>query len=226
MYLLVKRIMDICLAGIALLALSPLLIPVAVILRFTGEEEIFFKQKRLGYKNKDIYVWKFATMLKNSPFSGTITAKNDPRILPFGRFLRSTKINELPQLINILTGDLSLVGPRPLTTEAFSLYPEELKPFIYQTKPGLTGIGSVVFCNEEEILANSGKDVWQCYKEDIMPIKGALEMWYQGNVSLFTDLKLVVLTAVAIIKPGNTLHTKWFKDLPVERGVPAAQSEP
>ena len=217
MYLIVKRMMDICLAGIALLILSPLLVPIMIILRLTGEGEVFFKQRRLGHRNKELYVWKFATMLKNSPASGTITAKHDPRILPIGRFLRSTKINELPQLINILAGDLSLVGPRPLTQEAFSLYPEELKPFIYQTKPGLTGIGSVVFRNEEEILANSGKDVRQCYKGDIMPIKGALEMWYQQNISLLTDLKIILLTCIAIIKPGNTLHTKWFRDLPVGR---------
>jgi len=216
MYLIIKRMMDICLAGIALLALSPLLVPIMIVLRLTGEGEVFFKQRRLGYKNKELYVWKFATMLKNSPSSGTITARNDPRILPFGRFLRSTKINELPQLINILTGDLSLVGPRPLTAEAFGLYPEELKPFIYQARPGLTGIGSLVFRNEEEILSTSGKDVRQCYKENIMPLKGALEMWYQQNASLFTDLKIILLTAVAIIRPGNKLHENWFKDLPIE----------
>lgn len=216
MYRFVKRLMDILLAAMALLLLSPLLIPIIIILRCTGEGEIFFKQKRLGYKNKEFHVWKFATMLKASPSTGTITAKNDPRILPLGRFLRTTKINELPQLINILTGDLSIVGPRPLTVEAFSLYPEHLKPFIYQAKPGLTGIGSVVFRNEEEILAGSGKEVRQCYKEDIMPLKGALEMWYQKNRSLLTDLKIILLTAIAIARPGNSLHKKWFKDIPVE----------
>lgn len=214
MYLAVKRIIDITIAGVALLMLSPLLVPIAVILRFTGEGEIFFRQKRIGYKNREFYVWKFATMLKNSPSTGTITSKHDPRILPIGRFLRDTKINELPQLINVLTGDMSIVGPRPLTQEAFDLYPDELKPLVYNTKAGVTGIGSVVFRNEEQILANSGKAVRDCYREDIMPIKGALEVWYQQNISLLTDIKIIFLTAIAIVKPDNKLHLKWFKNLP------------
>ena len=216
MYLIVKRMMDICLAGIALVVLLPLLIPVMIILRCTGEGEIFFKQKRLGLRNREFFVWKFATMLKDSPATGTITAKHDPRILPFGKFLRDTKINELPQLINVLTGEMSIVGPRPLTAEAFDLYPEEIKPLAYRAKVGVTGMGSVVFRNEEQILAASGKEVRQCYKEDIMPIKGALEVWYQENISFLTDIKIILLTAIAIAKPDNSLHTKWFGNLPPE----------
>ena len=219
MYLIVKRMMDIYLAGIALLILLPLLIPVMIILRFTGEGEIFFKQKRIGHKNKEFFVWKFATMLKDSPATGTITAKHDPRILPVGKFLRNTKINELPQLINVLTGDMSIVGPRPLTAEAFDLYPEEIKPLAYRAKVGVTGMGSVVFRNEEQILATSDKEVWQCYKEDIMPVKGALEIWYQQNISFLTDIKIILLTAIAIAKPDNRLHTKWFDNLPDERKI-------
>jgi lipopolysaccharide/colanic/teichoic acid biosynthesis glycosyltransferase len=213
-YRVVKRIIDILIAVVTLLLLSPLLIPIAIILRLTGEGEIFFRQKRIGYKNREFYVWKFATMLKNSPATGTITAKHDPRILPIGRFLRDTKINELPQLINVLTGDMSIVGPRPLTEEAYALYPDELKPLVYNAKAGVTGIGSVVFRNEEQILAGSGKAVRDCYREDIMPIKGALEVWYQQNISLLTDVKIILLTAIAILKPDNKLHLKWFKNLP------------
>lgn len=216
MYLIVKRMMDICIAGIVLLLLSPLLIPIAIILRLTGEGEVFFKQTRIGFKNKEFLVWKFVTMRKDSPSAGTITAKNDPRILPVGKFLRDTKINELPQLINVLAGDMSIVGPRPLTREAFELYPDDLKPLVYESKAGVTGMGSVVFRNEEEILANSGKEVRDCYREDIMPVKGALEVWYKQNISFLTDIKIILLTAIAIIKPGNTLHTKWLKDLPTE----------
>lgn len=216
MYLIVKRMMDIFLAGIALLALSPLLVPIAIILRLTGEGEIFFRQKRIGHKNKEFFVWKFATMLKDSPSTGTITAGNDPRILPVGKFLRDTKINELPQLINVLKGDMSIVGPRPLTSEAFGLYPDELKSVVYEAKVGVTGIGSIVFRNEEQILADSEKGVRQCYKEDIMPVKGALELWYQQNISLLTDIKIILLTVIAIVTPNNALHTKWFSDLPPE----------
>ena len=207
--------MDILIAGTGLLLLLPLFVPLMILLRLTGEGEIFFKQKRVGYKNRDFYVWKFATMRLDSELSGTVTPKNDPRILPLGRILRSTKINELPQLINVLKGDLSVVGPRPLTDQDFRRYPEELKPLVYQTKAGLTGIGSVVFRNEEEILAKSEKEFQQCYEEDIMPIKGALEVWYGQNISFLTDIKIVLLTAFAILRPDNTLHVNWFSDLPI-----------
>ncbi len=216
MYLFVKRIIDICVSGGLLVLLLPLCVPIMVLLRLTGEGEVFFKQKRLGRNNVEFSIWKFATMLKNSPASGTITAKNDPRVLPLGRFLRSTKINELPQLINVLLGNMSLVGPRPLTREAFDLFPDDLKPLVYLAKVGITGIGSVVFRNEEEILANSQGDFRCCYRDEIMPIKGALEVWYQRNVSLVTDIKIIILTIIVIVSPNNTLHLKWFKNLPVQ----------
>ncbi len=216
MYLLIKRMMDICLSGAALVLLLPLWIPIMIVLRLTGEGEVFFRQKRLGYNNREFFVWKFVTMARNSSVTGTITAKNDPRILPFGRFLRDTKINELPQLINVFTGDMSLVGPRPLTPEAFDLYPEELKPLVYRATAGVTGIGSVVFRNEEQILANSKRGLRECYKDEIMPIKGALEVWYQQNLSLLTDIKIILLTIIAIIRPDNMLHIEWFRDLPLE----------
>jgi lipopolysaccharide/colanic/teichoic acid biosynthesis glycosyltransferase len=212
----IKRAMDIVIATVSLILLSPLLIPVMIILRYTGESLVFFKQHRIGFMNKPFYIWKFVTMLKDSPLTGTITAKNDHRILPFGKFLRKTRINELPQLINVIKGDMSIVGPRPLTHEAFALYPEDLKPFIYLTKPGLTGIGSVRFSDEEYILANSPKERYQCYKEDILPIKGALEIWYAQNNSIVTDIKIIILTAISLILPNNKLYLKWFKDLPIE----------
>ena len=142
-----KRIIDILLSLVALIILSPLLIPVCIGLLLTGEHYIFYFQKRIGYKNRDFYIWKFATMLKASPNLGTglHTAKNDPRLMPLGGFLRKTKINELPQLINILIGDMSIIGPRPLVDKTFAPYPEHVKAVIYNVKPGLTGIGSIVF---------------------------------------------------------------------------------
>ncbi len=216
MYRLGKRIIDICVSGGALALLFPLWVAIVIILRLTGEGEVFFRQKRLGLHNTEFFVWKFVSMLRSSPAAGTITAANDPRILPFGRFLRNTKINELPQLINVLVGDMSLVGPRPLTREAFDLYPDELKSQVYRTKVGITGIGSVVFRNEEQILANSKLGFRRCYQDEIMPVKGALEVWYQRNASLITDIKIILLTIVAIIRPDNTLHTEWFRDLPLE----------
>src|SRR5574344_1953319 len=122
MYFAVKRLMDITLSGFALLVLLPLLIPVCIGLLLTGEHQVFYFQQRIGRRNKKFGIWKFATMLKNSPnlAGGLHTTRGDPRVLPFGRFLRQTKINELPQLINILKGDMSIVGPRPLVDKTFS----------------------------------------------------------------------------------------------------------
>ena len=211
-----KRLFGILLALLALIILSPLFIPVCIGLLLTGEHYVFYFQKRIGYKNKYFNIWKFATMLKASPTLGTglYTTKNDPRILPMGNFLRHTKINELPQLINILLGDMSIVGPRPLVDKTFAPYPDHVKSVIYNVKPGLTGIGSIVFRNEAQLLSDTKIPLEEYYKKNIAPYKGELELWYQKNLSLYTDLMLIFLTAYALIAPKNNLVYKVFKDLP------------
>jgi len=215
MYKVVKRVMDIVLSGVALLVLSPLLVPIAIALKCTGEHYVFYYQERIGYKNKKFKMIKFATMLLNSPNlpGGLHTTRRDPRVLPLGGFLRKTKINELPQLINILKGDMSIVGPRPLVDKTFDPYPEEVKRVIYNVRPGLTGVGSIVFRDEEAILSKSGMPVDECYAKVIAPHKGALELWYQKNMSLVTDLKLIFLTAWVIVFPESKLMYRWLKGL-------------
>jgi len=153
----VKRFIDILIASIALVILSPILLPVILILSITGEKEVFYFQKRIGYLNKPFDIYKFATMLRNSPNMGTgeITLRNDPRVTSFGKFLRISKINELPQIINVLKGDMSIVGPRPLMKVSFDLYSDEVKEKIYLSKPGMTGIGSIVFRDEEKLVSES-----------------------------------------------------------------------
>jgi lipopolysaccharide/colanic/teichoic acid biosynthesis glycosyltransferase len=216
MYNLTKRILDILLASITLFILMPIFIPIMLILKFTGEGEIFYFQNRVGLNNKTIKIYKFATMLKNSEQigSGIYTAKNDPRILPFGNFLRKTKINELPQIINILFGDISLVGPRPLIRRTFDLYQSNHQTIIYSMKPGLTGIGSIIFRNEEEILNNTDMNLEDYYKTYITPYKASLEIWYKQNQSLFCDLKIVFCTAWVIIFSDSKLPWILFKGLP------------
>ncbi len=214
MYLFFKRVFDIVTATIALLLLSPILIPSCIILLFTGEREVFYKQKRVGYKNKFFDIWKFATMLKNSPNIGTgeITLRNDPRVTGFGKLLRITKVNELPQIINVFKGDMSIVGPRPLMDVSVKLYPEEIRNKIYNSKPGMTGIGSLIFRDEEKMISDA-PDPKAMYAT-IYPYKGALEMWYQKHASLYTDIMIIFLTAWSIIFPKNNLVNKIFKDLP------------
>lgn len=214
LYKLSKRLIDIIIAGFVLLALSPLFILVTIALLCTGEHEVLYKQERIGYKNMRFNIWKFATMLKNSLNIGTgsITLRNDPRVTPFGKILRITKINELPQIINVLRGDMSIVGPRPLLMQSFELYADMVQKRIYNQKPGITGIGSLVFRDEEKILSNA-KDVNNMLRI-IYAYKGALEMWYQDHASLYTDFKIMFLTATSILLPKNTLVPRIFKDLP------------
>lgn len=215
MYKLIKRITDILIATIALIVLSPLLIPAIIILSFSGEHEVFYLQDRVGYKKRRFKIWKFATMLKNSPNIGTgeITLRNDPRVTRFGKFLRMTKVNELPQIINVLKGDMSIVGPRPLMDVSFKLYPEHVQEVIYNSKPGMTGIGSLIFRDEEKIVSEA-QDPIAMYAT-IYPYKGTLELWYQKNASLYTDFIIIFLTAWSILFPKNQLTHKIFKDLPL-----------
>ena len=217
MYSLSKRLVDVIVSIIALTLLLPLFIPIIILLRITAEGEVFYFQERIGLKNSRFQIWKFATMLKNSMNMGTgsITLQNDFRVTTIGKFLRKTKINELPQIINILKGDISLVGPRPLVTKTFSAYTEEVQSKIYKVKPGLTGIGSIVFRDEESLISEvKDEDPHEFYKRVIAPYKGELEMWYQKNKSFFLDLQLIFMTAWVILFPESRLYEKWFKDLP------------
>jgi len=219
MYYFFKRVFDVLSSGIAILVLSPLLIPVIIGLKLTGEGYVWYKQERIGYKNKPFLIWKFATMLKDSANmpGGIMTTKRDPRITPMGGFLRKSKINELPQLFNIFFGRMSVVGPRPVMRVSFEAYPNEVQKVIYNVIPGLTGIGSIIFRDEEELISevkNNDGDLWEFYKGKIYPFKGELEIWYQNNKSFVLDMKLVFLTVWVILAPKSKIYEKWFKDLP------------
>jgi lipopolysaccharide/colanic/teichoic acid biosynthesis glycosyltransferase len=215
MYKFTKRIFDFVTALVVLVILLPLLIPICIALLLTGEHEVFYFQKRVGANVKPFYIWKFATMLKNSEKMGTgsLTVRNDPRVTVVGRFLRKTKINELPQLINVLIGNMSLVGPRPLLQSEFDAYPKEIQEKVYHSKPGITGIGSVIFRDEERLISNAIPPR-EFYDSVIAPYKGACEMWYNKHKNLWVDFKIIALTAIVIVYPNSNLVDKWFKNLP------------
>lgn len=216
MYPAIKRILDVLASLTALLILSPFLLLIIIILKFTGEGEVFYRQERVGYRNQKFGIWKFATMVKNSSSIGTgdVTLRNDPRVTFVGRFLRITKLNELPQLINILAGQMSFVGPRPLMPDGFHRYTQYFQDNIYNVMPGLTGIGSIIFRDEEMIVSNSSLPPHECYTQIIMPYKGELEVWYQKNISFKTDLQILLLTVWYIFNPNSNIVYKLFKDLP------------
>tara|TARA_X000000950_G_C13887460_1_gene649451 strand:+ start:1435 stop:2100 length:666 start_codon:yes stop_codon:yes gene_type:complete len=220
MYKFIKRALDIFFSINALIVLLPLFIPIIIILRFSDEGEIFFFQERYGINNTKFKIWKFATMVKNSMNlgSGSITLKNDPRVTKIGSFLRKTKINELPQIINILKGDISIVGPRPLVKKTFKAYNQDIQSKIYNIKPGLTGIGSIIFRDEESIISDvKNEDPHVFYERVIAPYKGDLEMWYQTNRSLYLDFQLIFMTIHIILFPKSLIYKKIFKDLPIRR---------
>lgn len=219
MYKFSKRIFDIVSSSIVCIVLAPFLLPIVILLRLTSEGEVFYLQERIGLNKKPFMIYKFATMLKNSSkmVGGIITVENDPRVTFMGRFLRKSKINELPQLLNIIIGDMSVVGPRPVMKASFEAYPLKIQEVIYNVKPGLTGIGSIIFRDEENLISNikkNGGDFWDFYKNTIYPFKGEVEIWYQNNKSFFLDIKLIFITLWVIFFPNSKIYEKLFKDLP------------
>jgi len=206
-----QRLFDLVISGLSILVLSPLLLPIILLLRITGEGEVFFSQERMGKGGSLFSLHKFATMLKDSPNigSGTLTVQNDPRILPLGNFLRKTKINELPQLFNVLKGDMSIVGPRPQSARNFSAFSEDVQKNIMLVSPGLTGLGSIFFSDEEAMLT-SAVNHDEFYDSVIMPYKGQLETWYVNHASILIDLKVVYVTALKIIFPKLKLNLSNF----------------
>ncbi len=216
MYQLIKRLFDIVSSGFAILVLLPFALPIMLLLFLTGEGKIFYRQERLGFKNKPFRILKFATMLENSPnmAGGEITLENDPRITPMGGILRKTKINELPQLWNVFRGEMSVVGPRPLMRVSYDLYTPQVQAIVYESRPGLTGIGSLIFRDEAALVEASGRDPREYYRNAIYPHKGKVEYWYFKHRSLWTDAKIIFLTAISIFAPSATFANKAFKDLP------------
>jgi lipopolysaccharide/colanic/teichoic acid biosynthesis glycosyltransferase len=212
----VIRLFDILFSVVAILFLFPLVVPIMIALKLTGEHYIFYLQPRVGKGGRDFLVFKFATMLKDSPNlpGGVLTQKKDPRILPFGKFLRKTKINELPQLINIFLGDMSFVGPRPQARRHYELYSAEVRRELDKLCPGLTGIGSVVFRDEEAMLDRIEGDRDRFHDTVIAPYKGELEVWYARHRNLGVYFTLVILTVWALVRPKSKAYRWVFHDLP------------
>ncbi|MFA6128904.1 MAG: sugar transferase [Bacteroidales bacterium] len=216
MYKLTKRLLDLLISLVAIIVFLPFFIPIALLLKFTGEGYIFYFQDRIGYKNKKFRIRKFATMLLASPSLGTgsITVQKDWRLTPMGPFLRKTKINEIPQIMNVLLGDMSIVGPRPQMEVDFMKFPPEIREVINNVKPGITGIGSIVFRDEERYFPNNGEDPHTFSARVLAPYKGKLELWYQDHAGILTDLQIIFLTAWVILFKKSQLAFRWFRDLP------------
>lgn len=211
------RFFDILFSLIASLLLLPFMIPIIVALKLTGEHYVFYQQPRAGRAGSVFKVLKFATMLRDSPTmaGGYITQKDDPRVLPLGRFLRKTKINELPQLLNVLIGQMSLVGPRPVVADHLLNYSPEARAAVLSLRPGLTGLASLVFRDEEGILDRMPGDRKRNHDEILAPFKGELELWYASHRSLRLYFSLILRTALSVAIPGTCRGLPAFNGLPV-----------
>jgi lipopolysaccharide/colanic/teichoic acid biosynthesis glycosyltransferase len=218
-YKILKTILDSLVAAIGLLILSPIFVTVCVLLLLSDEHQIFYRQERIGRHGKKFGILKFATMLKDSPSlgNGMLTVRNDPRITKVGKWLRLTKLNELPQLWNVFVGQMSFVGPRPLTSVGITRYDPAVSQIILQLRPGITGIGSLVFRDEEKLVSlckENGGDPKAYYREHIFPYKGKVECWYASKQSFRSDFMLLIATLYSVVFNDRHIAFKLFKELP------------
>lgn len=210
------RLLEIIYSSLIIILFLPIGIPIIIILKFTGEGEIFYIQKRIGRNEKLFGLYKFVTMIKNSPNigAGDITLKNDPRVLPFGKLLRKLKLNEFPQFLNVLFGNMALVGPRPLVENQFMMYSKSDRDIIKKIRPGITGIGSIIFRDEEKFLDDAKKDSKILYQNEIIPFKAKLEIWYCQNRNIFIDHIIILITVLNILLPNISIHNYLLIGLP------------
>ncbi|RUM60009.1 MAG: sugar transferase [Persephonella sp.] len=195
----IKRLIDFIFSLMGLLVLLPLFIIVAFLIKKEDRGSIFFRQERVGQNWKPFKIYKFRTMVENAERMGAkVTKGNDPRITKIGKILRKYKIDELPQLINVLKGDMSLVGPRPEVYKYAKVYKKDYDE-ILKVKPGITDYASLEFIDEEKLLENA-ENPEKYYIEKILPIKIKYYKKYLKDISFFTDIKLILRTIMGIVR--------------------------
>lgn len=190
-----KRIFDFTTSLIGLIIISPILLFIALFISLESKGGVFYKQKRVGKGNKDFYVYKFRSMIVDADKKGLLSiGKNgkDPRVTKVGYIIRKYKLDELPQLLNVLKGDMSLVGPRPEVRKYVELYTEEQKQ-VFKVRPGITDIASIKFRNENDLLSQSPNPE-EYYIKEIMPQKLSLNLEYIKTRTFIGDIKLIFKT--------------------------------
>ena len=213
MYPYFKRFCDIVFALMGLLVTSPIVLTVIVLKKLAGEQEIFYIKGRVGKGGRLFPFIKLSSMTpaKKGEKTSSLTLSNDKRITPLGHFIRKTKIDEFPQFVNIIRGELSFVGPRALMPKIHKDYSKAVKTELSKIRPGVTGLATVVFRNEAQLLADSDyTDELKLYKEVIGPAKGAIEMIYTQNKSFILDLTILLLTVWQIFRPLSLIGYKWL----------------
>ncbi|HIF9252195.1 TPA: sugar transferase [Photobacterium damselae] len=195
-----KRLFDILSSLLGLFFLSPVFIIITIWILFDSKGDIFFKQERVGLNGKLFKILKFRTMVPDAEKKGLqVTVGDDPRITHSGKFLRKSKLDELPQLFNVLIGDMSIVGPRPEVPRFMNEYDDETRRIILSVRPGITDRASIEFTNEAELL-DSSDDPSKTYITEIMPIKASYYIKYVNNHSFFSDVLIILDTFKKILK--------------------------
>jgi len=198
----IKRLFDISFASTVLLGLGPLLFGVAALIKFTSPGPMFYCGERVGLRGRRFRIFKFRTMVVNADrLGGSSTAEDDPRITRIGQLLRRYKLDELPQFLNVLRGEMSVVGPRPQVAWAVDLYTPEQRRLL-DVRPGITDYASIKFRDESEILRGAA-DPDRVYLERIAPEKIRLGLEYVSQPSFWTDLRIIAMTVVASARPGK-----------------------
>ena len=193
-----KRIFDIVFSLCGLIILTPLFLIILFLIRLESKGNPMFKQLRIGKNGKPFYMYKFRSMRLHAEKSGFITVgENDSRITFIGRLIRKYKVDELPQLINVLVGEMSVVGPRPEVIRYVELYNQEQKK-VLSVKPGITDYASIEYSNENELLGKSSNPE-STYINEIMPVKLRLNLKYIEEQGMITDFKIIVTTIAKII---------------------------
>lgn len=195
-----KRLFDMALAAIGLVLLAPLFIGLALAIRLDSRGPVFFRQERVGRHGRIYRIHKFRTMVPDADRSGPqLTVAGDPRVTGVGRYLRRYKLDELPQLLDVLRGEMSLVGPRPEVPRYVAHYPAEVRDIVLSVRPGITDWAAIEFRNENELLAGA-KDPERTYLEEVLPAKLARYVEYVRNQSLAGDIRIIFLTLMAIVR--------------------------
>jgi len=196
-----KRAFDLLASMVVVLLISPLLLVLAILIKLESKGPVLYLQERIGKDMRPFLICKFRTMVTGADRKGLLTVGGrDPRITRTGYYLRKYKLDELPQLFNVISGDMSLVGPRPEVSKYVALYTEEQKKVLC-VKPGITDYASIAYVNENEILGKAS-DPEKTYIEQIMPEKLELNLKYIAEKSLLTDLKIILRTVLSIVRAG------------------------
>jgi len=196
-----KRLFDLMVAGMGLLLLAPLLLVIALWIKLDSPGPVFFRQQRVGRFGAPFRIHKFRSMSGDAPLAGPqLTVGADPRITRAGAFLRRSKLDELPQLIDVLAGTMSLVGPRPEVPRYVAMYPAELRAKVLSVRPGITDPASIAYRDENTLLAGAA-DPERVYVEQVMPAKLQFAAQYVDRMSLWNDVRLI----------GATLRSLWWR---------------